>query len=96
MKSPFPRRPDRRRLTQVAIVFACAVLAVSGLVRGADPAPPAAVPTFQKYCFQCHGSEPGMGGVSLKTLTSGPMTDAGFPKWQRVVKSVMHGTGLWP
>ena len=64
------------------------LLVIAGLVRGADAPPPGAAPTFQKYCLQCHGTEPGMGGVSLKAMLTGPMNDAAFPKWQRVVQAL--------
>src|SRR3954453_3707802 len=76
------------RLVQIGAVSVAALVVVGGLVRGADTPPVNATPTFQKYCLQCHGSDPGMGGVNLKKLTSGPMTDEVFPKWQRVVQAM--------
>src|ERR1700712_4976821 len=82
---PVIRSTSGLRLVQISAAGAAALVIVAGLVRGADTPATNAAPTFQKYCFQCHGTEPGMGGVSLKKLTSGPMTDDGFPKWQRVV-----------
>ncbi|HXJ39971.1 MAG TPA: DUF1592 domain-containing protein [Bryobacteraceae bacterium] len=70
------------------VLAAVSLVAFVGLLPGADAPAPSAAPTFQKYCLQCHGNEPGMGGVSLKTLTAGPVSDATFPKWQRVVTAL--------
>ncbi len=77
-----------RRLFQIGAAVTAILLVIAGLMSGADAPPPSAIPTFQKYCLQCHGKEPGMGGVSLQAMMSGPMTDPAFPKWQRVVQAL--------
>ncbi len=77
-----------QRPLQIVALSIVALLVVSGLMRGADTTPPSATATFEKYCMQCHGKEPGMGGVSLRAMAAGPMTDAAFPKWQRVVQAL--------
>ncbi|MCU1330788.1 MAG: hypothetical protein JWN34_6158 [Bryobacterales bacterium] len=83
--------PSGLRLLQLGAVSVAGLVVVAGFVRGADAPAANATPTFQKYCFQCHATDPGPGGVNLKKITSGGMTDEGFPKWQRVVQALEAG-----
>jgi len=58
-------------------------------VHAADTTPaPAAVATFQKYCFQCHGKAVATAGINLDQLTSHGSAGENFQQWERVVAAL--------
>ena len=57
---------------------------------------PSAVPpaTFQKYCFECHGTKKPEAGLSIEKLVSGFSIGAHWQQWEKVAE--MLETGLMP
>jgi hypothetical protein len=55
------------------------------------PSPP---PTFQKYCFECHGTDKPKAGISLETLTAQPTFSSHWENWEKVAE--MLETGQMP
>ena len=88
--------------------FGAALLwALSVLVSAQAPAPgsaptrsaagaPSAVPppTFQKYCFECHGDKAPEAGLSLEYLVKQREVGPHFEDWERVLG--MLDEGLMP
>ena len=72
-------------------------------VAAASPAPrpaptprPSAVPpaTFQKYCFECHGTKKPEAGLSIEKLVTGFSIGAHWQQWEKVAE--MLEAGLMP
>jgi mono/diheme cytochrome c family protein len=57
---------------------------------------PAAIPpsTFQKYCFECHGTKKPEAGLSIQKLVSGFSIGAHWQQWEKVAE--MLETGVMP
>ena len=57
---------------------------------------PAAIPpsTFQKYCFECHGTKKPEAGLSIEKLVSGFSIGAQWQQWEKVAE--MLETGMMP
>ena len=57
---------------------------------------PSAVPpaTFQKYCFECHGTKKPEAGLSIEKLVTGFSIGAHWQQWEKVAE--MLETGLMP
>ena len=80
-----------KRWRQTALALSAGALiaaaGIAGTVRAAEQPPPTAVPTFQKYCFQCHGKS-GMAGINLEQLTSQRSPGESFQQWERVITAL--------
>jgi len=46
------------------------------------------LPTFQLYCFQCHGNAASMAGVNLERMTSQSSVSSSFKQWINVVAAL--------
>ncbi len=57
---------------------------------------PAAIPpsTFQKYCFECHGTKKPEAGLSIEKLVGGFSIGAHWQQWEKVAE--MLETGMMP
>ena len=57
---------------------------------------PAAIPpgTFQKYCFECHGTKKPEGGLSIEKLVAQLSIGAHWQQWEKVAE--MLDTGMMP
>jgi hypothetical protein len=63
--------------------------------RPAAPRPSAVPPaTFQKYCFECHGTKNPEAGLSIEKLVTGFSIGAHWQQWEKVAE--MLETGLMP
>jgi len=64
--------------------------------RPAAASRPSAVPpgTFQKYCFECHGTKKPEAGLSIEKLVTGFSIGAHWQQWEKVAE--MLETGLMP
>src|SRR5262245_1514315 len=74
----------RRRTALLAATCLMVVLGIAGNIRGADPVTANPLPSFQKYCFQCHGKA-AMGGINLEQLTSQGSPGENFQQWDKVI-----------
>ncbi len=63
---------------------------------GKAAARPTAIPpaTFQKYCFECHGTKKPEAGLSIQKLVNGFSIGAHWQQWEKVAE--MLETGLMP
>jgi hypothetical protein len=88
--------PGKRRRHAAIAISGCAALAAVGITlggtakpaRAADPPTPAAVATFQKYCFQCHGKSASTAGINLEQLTTHGSPGENFQQWERVIAAL--------
>ena len=57
---------------------------------------PSAIPpsTFQKYCFECHGTKKPEAGLSIQKLVTGFSIGAHWQQWEKVAE--MLETGMMP
>src|SRR5439155_5251732 len=69
-------------------VCLAAGIGVATSVRAADTAAASAVPTFQKYCFQCHGKSAATAGINLDQLTAHGSPGDNFQQWERVIAAL--------
>src|SRR5215470_15327736 len=66
---------------------ACALTAiVVGSV--ADDSVTNSAPTFQKYCFTCHGNGQAMGGIHIDQLLAKGTAGESFTQWERVAAAL--------
>jgi hypothetical protein len=68
-------------------------LPASGPRRSSTPSP-APLATFQKYCFDCHGTRNPEAGLSLETLVADLSLGGHWEEWEKVAE--MLGTGMMP
>jgi Protein of unknown function (DUF1587)/Planctomycete cytochrome C len=70
--------------------------AATPALRPAHTPRPSAVPpgTFQKYCFECHGTKKPEAGLSIEKLVTGFSIGAHWQQWEKVAE--MLETGLMP
>ena len=66
--------------------------APSPVIRSRPPATPPA--TFQKYCFECHGTKKPEAGLSIEKLVSGFSIGTHWQQWEKVAE--MLETGMMP
>ncbi|MDQ1469505.1 MAG: hypothetical protein QOJ99_985 [Bryobacterales bacterium] len=96
MKVVTNQEPGKHRRQATIAISGCALLTVIGVTlggtagpaRAADPPAPAAVATFQKYCFQCHGKSASTAGINLEQLTSHGSPGENFQQWERVIAAL--------
>src|SRR5688572_5280054 len=57
---------------------------------------PSAIPpsTFQKYCFECHGTKKPEAGLSIQKLVTGFSIGAHWQQWEKLAE--MLETGMMP
>src|SRR5262245_4286253 len=67
---------------------ACALTAiiVGGIADDSVPNNPA--PTFQKYCFTCHGNGQAMGGIHIDQLLAKGLAGESFAQWDKVAAAL--------
>jgi mono/diheme cytochrome c family protein len=83
--------------TSVAVLLAVAsMLSMSAQTRSPRRAAPAATPppTFQKYCFECHGNKKPEAGLSIQRLVAEPSIGVQPDSWEKVAE--MLETGQMP
>jgi len=78
----------------LALTSMLSMSAQSGAPRRGTP--PAATPpqTFQKYCFECHGTAKPEAGLSIKRLVSEPSIGVQPESWEKMAE--MLETGMMP
>jgi hypothetical protein len=60
----------------------------------ASESPATAPPTFEKYCFECHGAYKPEAGLSIQRLLGQPSVGPSSPQWEKVIE--MLDTGAMP
>jgi hypothetical protein len=67
---------------------AIAIAVIGGALRGADEAASNPAPTFQKYCFTCHGNGAAMGGMRIDQLLAKGAIGESFAQWDKVATAL--------